>query len=96
VIVNGKEYNIDDLVASMDFKSNEYSRKSRLMLTNAETEILERNMIDYNSASSLKDLMIKIEEVLDDETVDSDDLDDLEYVLSSISERDYYENKRLQ
>lgn len=93
MIVNGKEYKIEDLVKSMDFKSNAFSNKSRLMLTNLEIGILERNMVDYQSSSSLKDLMIKIENILDDESLDADDADDLEYVLKEISERDYYESK---
>jgi len=93
MIVNGKEYNLETLVKSMDFKANTFSNKSKLMLTNMEIGILERNMVDYQTCSSLKDLMIRIEDILDDESLDADDADDLEYVLRQISERDYYESK---
>ncbi len=93
MIVNGKEYNLETLVKSMDFKANTFSDKSKLMLTNMEIGILERNMVDYRTCSSLKDLMIRIENILDDESLDADDADDLEYVLRQISERDYYESK---
>ncbi len=93
MIVNGKEYNLEDLVKSMDFKANTFSDNSKLMLTNLEIGILERNMIDYQTCSSLKDLMIRIEDILDDESLDADDVDDLEYVLRQISERNYYESK---
>lgn len=94
MIVNGKEYNLEDLVKSMDFKSHAFNNTDKgLMLTNAEIAILERNMIEYQTATSLKDLMIKIESILDDESLDEDDASDLEYVLREISERDYYENK---
>ncbi len=93
MIVNGKEYNLETLVKSMDFKANTFSDKSKLMLTNMEIGILERNMVDYQTCSSLKDLMIRIENILDDESLDADDADDLEYVLRQISERDYYESK---
>ncbi len=93
MIVNGKEYNLETLVKSMDFKANTFSDKSKLMLTNMEIGILERNVVDYQTCSSLKDLMIRIENILDDESLDADDADDLEYVLRQISERDYYESK---
>ncbi len=61
-------------------------------LTNREIEILDRNFIDYRSCNSLKDLMIRIQDVLEDESIDPDDGDDLDYVLEMISERDYYQN----
>lgn len=94
MIVNGKEYNIETLVKSMDFKKNSFNKISDgLMLTNAEIEILERNSIEYRNLKTLKDLMVVIENILDDEDIDGDDADDLEYVLREISERDYYESK---
>lgn len=93
MIVNGKDYNIDEFIEHMDFNAHSFKKTAYgLMLTNEEIAILRYNQIDYQTAKSLKDLMIKIQEVFDDETMDSDDLDDLEYVLETISERDYYEN----
>lgn len=92
MIVNGKEYKIDDLVKTIDFNSQSFKKCGKLMLTNREIDILERNFIDYNLATSLKDLMIKIEYVLEDEALDEDDAVELEYVLESLAERDYYEN----
>lgn len=92
MIVNGKEYKIDDLVKAIDFNSQSFKKCGKLMLTNREIDILERNFIDYNLATSLKDLMIKIEYVLEDEALDEDDAVELEYVLESLAERDYYEN----
>ncbi len=92
MIVNGKEYTVEDLVANIDFKANSLGQTKKLMLTNREIEILSKNMVDFETCSSLKDLMIKIEDILDDESLDSDDAEDLEYVLREISERDYYQN----
>lgn len=91
MIVNGREYKIEDLVKSIDFNKSSFKNIGGLMLTNAEIEILERNSVDYRMARSLKDLMVLIESILDDESLDGDDADDLEYVLREISERDYYE-----
>jgi hypothetical protein len=36
--------------------------------------------------------MIRIQDILESESLDPDDGDDLDYVLESISERDYYQN----
>ena len=94
MIVNGKEYDINDLVKSIDFSSGELNKIGSFYLTNREIEILDRNYIDYRSCSSLKDLMMKIQSILEDEDMDPDDSDDLDYVLETISERDYYENTR--
>ncbi len=92
MIVNGKEYSVDDLVKSIDTTSHSFQKCGNLMLTKREIEVLKRNFIDYSVATSLKDLMIKIQDVLDDEYLDTDDASELEYVLETLSERDYYEN----
>ena len=94
MIVNGKKYEIDDLIKNLDLKSNMLQKAGDILLTGKEIDILNKNYIDYKSCKNLKDLMIKIEYVLDDEELDSDDADELEYVLEVISERDYYENTR--
>lgn len=91
MIVNGKEYKIEDLVADIDFTKNSFQTVGGMMLTNREIEILRINFIEYETCTSLKDLAIKIEEVLDDEMLDEDNLEDLEFVLDSICERSYYE-----
>lgn len=92
MIVNGKEFDIENLVNSIDTTSNSLKKVGTFWLTNREIEILDRNFIDYHTCSSLKDLMFMIQNVLDDESLDPDDGDELDYVLESISERDYYQN----
>ncbi len=94
MIVNGKKYEIADLIKNLDFKSNMLQKAGDILLTGREIDILNKNYIDYKTCKNLKDLMMKIEYVLDDEELDSDDADELEYVLEVISERDYYENTR--
>ena len=90
--VNGKEYDINELMKNLDISSNNYQNVGSFMLTNREIEILDRNFIDYKTCASLRDLMVKIQNILEDEDLDSDDGDDLDYVLEQISERNYYEN----
>lgn len=92
MLVNGREYNIDELISSIDKKSNQLNKIGSFYLTNREIEILKRNFIDYKTCTSLKDLIFKIQDILEDEALDSDDSDELDYVLETISERDYYQN----
>lgn len=92
--VNGTEYDVNSLIKSIDTTSHSFLKVGNLMLTKKEVDILSRNFIDYESAFSLKDLMIKIQRELEDDILDEEALDELEYVLDSISERDYYDYKR--
>ena len=92
MIVNGKEYNIDELMKNIDLNASQLQKIGSFYLTNKEMEILDRNFIEYRTCNSLKDLMIRIRDVLEDESLDADDGDDLDFVLESISERDYYQN----
>ena len=94
MIVNGKEYDMDDLIKQIDLSSHQMNKIGSFYLTNQEMEILDRNFIDYRTCNSLKDLIMKIQAILEDEEIDSDDGDDLDYVLEMISERDYYQNTK--
>ena len=94
MIVNGKEYNMDDLMKHIDLNSHQMNKIGSFYLTNQEMEILDRNFIEYRTCNSLKDLMMKLQAILEDEELDPDDGDDLDYVLETISERDYYQNTK--
>ncbi len=91
MILNGKEYDVNTLVKNLDTISHSFVKVGNLMLTKREIEILKKNFIQYETANSLQDLRIKIQAVMEDDTVDEDDAYELEYVLDSISERDYYD-----
>lgn len=74
---------------SLDLESNLLKTyKSGVMLTNYETQVLDKYNIDYRSVSSLKEIIYLVEEVLNEDS----SLDDLENISLSISERDYYMN----
>ena len=78
------EYNIDEIVSNLDFKSLELvNLENGLSLTNYEIEVLNRYDIDYKNCSSLKEILY-YDDVADYEELDS--------VSSSIAERDYYQN----
>ena len=58
-----------------------------ITLTNNQIEILDRYKIDYKTSNSIRDLMLKIEDY-----TDYDNNDELENLLDTLSERNYYEN----
>ena len=81
------EYDIDSIIDDLDFKSNSINDMNGLLLTNKEIEALERYDIDYKSCSSLKDIIYMIEDILSEE-----EIEELDLISQSISERDYYLN----
>lgn len=86
------EIDLEKLVSEMDFKSNEFvTCKNGLMLTNMEIDVLKRYGVDYERCSTLKEIIYLVEDILNEEDA-GDDLDELEYISSTISERDYYQN----
>ncbi len=85
-----EEYNVSDLVDNIDFNSFKFNDFGHgILLTNSEVSILDKYNIDYKSCIDLKELIFKIEYYLDEYEYNLDDLDN---VCSSISERDYYWN----
>lgn len=84
-----KDYNIEEIVSSIDFSSNKLNEVNGFMLTNREIEILDRYKINYKNCNSLKEVLFEIEEILIDMDIVDEDLD---YISSTISERDYYQN----
>ena len=84
-----EEYDIDKLVSNMDFNSGKLNNINGLLLTNREIEVLDKYKIPYKNCSDLKQVLFEIEEVISDMDIVEDDLD---YISSTISERDYYQN----
>ncbi len=83
------EYNIDELVNSLDFKSNSLKDCGNgIFLTDFEISVLNRYNIDYSKYNDLKGIIFEIEEILNYEVSD----EDLEQVSKTIAERDYYQN----
>ena len=84
-----EEYDIDKLVSNMDFNSGKLNNINGLLLTNREIEVLDKYKIPYKNCSDLKQVLFEIEEVIEDSDIVDEDLD---YISSTISERDYYQN----
>ena len=84
------EYDIETIVSNIDFNSGKLNDIGNgLLLTNHEIEVLDRYKIPYKNCSSLKQIIFEVEEVINDMDIVDEDLD---YISSTISERDYYQN----
>lgn len=82
---------IKEISNSIDFSSNLLNNFGNgILLTNREIEVLDKYSINYKSCANLKSLIIKIEQILNEEELD--DSDDLDYISETIAERDYYQN----
>lgn len=79
---------INEILNNIDFDNNKLIKiNNNLYLTNNQINILKRYNIEYETSNSLRDLMIKIEDILDYE----EDIPELEELLDKLSERNYYE-----
>ena len=79
---------IKNIINNIDFNNNKLIKiNNNLYLTNNQIDILKRYKIDYETSNSLRDLMIKIENILDYE----EEIPELVDLLDKLSERNYYE-----
>ena len=84
------EFDLDKIVSEIDFTGGQFvTCKNGLMLTNNEISVLKRYGVEYEKCSTLKEIIYLVEDILNEEEVDTEDL---EYISSTISERDYYQN----
>lgn len=79
---------IKNILNNIDFNNNKLIKiNNNLYLTNNQIDILKRYKIDYETSNSIRDLMIKIENILDYE----EEIPELVDLLDKLSERNYYE-----
>ena len=79
---------INNILKSIDFDNNKLIKINKnLMLTNNQISTLKKYNIDYENSNSIRDLMIKIEDILDYE----EEIEELAILLDNLSERQYYE-----
>ena len=79
---------IKNILNNINFNNNKLIKiNNNLYLTKNQMETLEKYNINYKISNSMRDLMLKIEEILD---YDYDE--ELDNLLNNLSERNYYEN----
>ena len=84
--------NFNEIINSLDFELDELKQvKKNIYLNNREMQILKMYDIDFQNCVDMNDLLFKIDNVLND-LYNNSDIEDLEWVSSSISERNYYMN----
>ena len=84
--------NFNEIINSLDFELDELKQvKRNIYLNNREMQILKMYDIDFQNCVDMNDLLFKIDNVLND-LYDNSYIEDLEWVSSSISERNYYMN----
>ena len=91
--VNGKVYDVDELVGNINFEANLLQkRKNGLLLSDKHIDILNRYEFDYLKYNNINSLIFDIEDYLNSEN--SLDTEDLEWVSSDLTERNYYQNTK--
>ena len=91
--VNGKTYDIDELVQNINFESNLLQkRENGLMLSDKHIDILNRYEFDYRKYNNINSLIFDIEDYLNYDN--SMDTEDLEWVSIDLAERNYYQNTK--
>lgn len=89
---NGKNLDINKLVSDLNIKDNFiHDVGNGIYLSNNQIEILKRNKIDYKKYSNLSSLIFDIENQINDDYEVDEELDNL---LSSLSEINYYKNTK--
>ena len=88
--INNKEIDINKIKEGE--KKNFYKRTNYgIMLNDEQREVLHNHGIDYDNCKNLKELLFKIEQCLNEESIDYDNID-LENVSLELSEIYYYNN----
>lgn len=64
----------------------------KLMLDDYEISVLKKYNIDISSCSDLREVTLLVEHFMDNYELDSEELDELDYILEKLQERNYYQN----
>ncbi|MDD3241583.1 MAG: hypothetical protein PHQ64_02220 [Bacilli bacterium] len=88
------ENNNIDLDFELDFEANSLNRiNNEVLLTGKEMSILNQFGIDYKNCKDNSELLFKINSYMSEEGFDEEvDMEDLDWVGSEISERNYYKD----
>ena len=64
----------------------------KLMLDDYEISVLKKYNIDVSNCNNLREVTLLVEMFMDNYELDSEDLDELDYILEKLQERNYYQN----
>lgn len=81
---------IKNILNNINFENNKLIQVNKnLYLTINQIEVLKKYNIEYETSNNIRDLMLKIENIIDYE-----DIEELEILLDKLSERQYYEETK--
>ena len=85
-----KEIDINNIVQTLNFEDGQLQDIGNgLFLTKQEIRVLDQYHIPYKNCQTLKQIIWEMEEVLNNMDIVDEELD---YISSTIAERDYYQN----
>ena len=64
----------------------------KLMLDDYEISVLKKYNIDISNCNNLREVTLLVEHFMDNYELDSEELDELDYILEKFQERNYYQN----
>ncbi len=64
----------------------------KLMLDDYEISVLKKYNIDISNCNNLREVTLLVEHFMDNYELDSEELDELDYILEKLQERNYYQN----
>ena len=66
--------------------------KNNLLISQKDKNILSYYGIDVDNYKNINELLLAIDNILDNEDLDSDEEDELDYIANTLQERNYYLN----
>ena len=63
----------------------------KLMLDDYEISVLKKYNIDISNCNNLREVTLLVEHFMDNYELDSEELDELDYILEKLQERNYYQ-----
>ena len=64
----------------------------KLMLDDYEIKKKKKYNIDISNCNNLREVTLLVEHFMDNYELDSEELDELDYILEKLQERNYYQN----
>lgn len=66
--------------------------KNDLLISQNDINTLKKYEIDVNKYTTINELIFRIEDIINNEDLSSDEIDELDYISETLQERNYYMN----
>lgn len=65
---------------------------NKFLINDSDMEVLKKYGIDVTKSSGINELLYKISEVLNNDDLNDEEYDELDYIANTLQERNYYKN----